>query len=64
MHGAFKEWTQMQLLETDVINRLLGLLSKKLNSKSINEVTKNLKKGDSRNNLKKKKKLTGSIQGR
>lgn len=50
MHGAFKEWTQMQLLETDVINRLLGLLLKKLNSKSINEVTKNLKKGDSRNN--------------
>lgn len=29
MHGAFKEWTQMQLLETDVINRLLGLLLKK-----------------------------------
>lgn len=51
MHGAFKEWTQMQLLETDVINRLLGLLyKKKLNSKSINKVTKNLKKGASRNN--------------
>lgn len=54
MHGAFKEWTQMQLLETDVINRLLGLLlkKKKLNSKSINKVTKNLKKGASRNNNK------------
>lgn len=63
MHGAFKEWTQMQLLETDVINRLLGLLLKKnwIQSPLIKS-PKIWRKEPVEIII--KKKLTGSIQGR